>query len=331
MKTSASYFLLTIIALQAADIYAQQTQKPSPTFTLSIAEDRNASATQPGLDRVLVKLTHIGPGVELEKFHPEALGMYNMIVLRDGRPAKETSALKALRNYRKADPYPTIDNPKALKPGESWITPIDISGYFDMTTPGSYQVTITRESIPMNPAYSTLVSSNTITIVAPSSSGDEPPNLSERPRPRFTLAIEPSDPDNWPGPPVVIDVDRENTSGQTIREAKCWTFMGMYNLVVTRDGEPIVENHQMKQLKRNRSAVDCNGNETLIEIAPGESDSEEIPVSNFFDVSIPGSYVVSVTRETDPWNPAKSILVESNTISFIVQPPESQAAGTKDQ
>ena len=106
MKTSASYFLLTIIALQAADIYAQQTQKPSPTFTLSIAEDRNASATQPGLDRVLVKLTHIGPGVELEKFHPEAVGMYNMIVLRDGRPAKETSALKALRNYRKADPYP---------------------------------------------------------------------------------------------------------------------------------------------------------------------------------------------------------------------------------
>ena len=118
-----------------------------------------------------------------------------------------------------------------------------------------------------------------------------------------------------------IEVQRDNTSDSVIREARCWPFMGMYNVFVSRNGEPLQATDQMRALQQTRSYVDCPGNETLNEILPGEFDADDLPLSNFFDISKPGSYEVYVTRKTYPWNPAKSVTVESNSISFTVSPP----------
>jgi len=74
----------------------------------------------------------------------------------------------------------------------------------------------------------------------------------------------------------------------------------------------------MRQLERSRAAVDCPTNETLNEIQPGDFDEESIPVGSFTDLRIPGSYTIYVTRESYPWNPAKSVTVESNTLTFVV-------------
>jgi len=295
------------------------TEAPKPTFALAIEEDEDASRRDPTLHRVSVKFTHVGFGFAVTQFHPESENMLNMAVLRDGIPARELSALRALRNYRKTDWYPIIQNPSVLKPGDTATSSLDISDYYDMTEPGIYQVTVTRKSPPYdsptaNPVFST-VRSNTISIIVPRQTGLK--NL-VRPTPRFTLTIAPSEQDHWPDISGVIDVQMDNISSTVFREAKCWSYMGMYHLHILRDGAEIPENEEMRQLERSRAAVDCPTNETLNEIQPGDFDEENIPVGSFTDLRIPGSYTIYVTRESYSWNPAKSVTVESNTLTFVV-------------
>jgi hypothetical protein len=325
MKKVASCFLLSLATIQTSFLFAQKTEGPKPFFSLTIEEDKQAARTNPGLHRLLVKYTNITQGDAWREFNEEAKGMYNMVVLRDGIPAEETTAMQGLRRYRKADNNPHLKPVKLFRPDESWIDQLDVSDYYDMTKPGTYQVTVTRESSPLNPRWSVLVTSNTITILVPKVISLHPAQVSGKPKPRFELFIwlvQPEIPF-----PVQVAVQMRNTSTSVIREAKCWSAMGMYNFVVKRDGEVLeADADQMRQLQETRDASHCPGNETLIEIEPGEWDGDDIPLSNFYDLEKPGSYSVYVTRETYPWNPAKSVLVESNIISFVVpEPSQTQA------
>jgi hypothetical protein len=298
------------------------TQKPQPAFSLSIEADKTVTSTDPSLRRLLVTFTNVSPGAIINQFHPEAENMYNMVVSRNGVPVKETDAMRALEQYREVDRYPTIEHPFILKAGQSLTTALDVSDYYDMTQPGAYTITVTRQSQPLNPAYSTLVSSNTLVINVPQSEANAaaPP----KPQPRFDLNISTEDPDEVP--PTTIRVEMENTSNSVIRQAKCWPFLGMFNFVVTRDNQPVPESDEMLALQKSRAAVTCPGNDTLIEIKPGDFYAEDIPIGNFYDISQPGVYEVHVTRETAPWNPAKSVTVESNPVTFQV--PRQAASDT---
>ena len=42
-------------------------------------------------------------------------------------------------------------------------------------------------------------------------------------------------------------------------------------------------------------------------------------------MTVPGTYEITVTRETFPWNPEKSVTVKSNTITIVVPEPEANA------
>ncbi|MFZ0662170.1 MAG: hypothetical protein WAM66_05715 [Acidobacteriaceae bacterium] len=298
-------------------------KKPKPAFTLAIEEDKVAAQLNPSTHTVLVTFANISPRFLMDRFHPESKNMYNMVVLRDGVPVPETDAMKALAQYRKADRNPTIPHPLVLKPGQALTTSLDVSDYYDMSRPGAYQVTVTRQSQPLNLAYSTLVRSNTTAmIVSPDASASASLHPLQRPQPRFDLDISAED-EYAPPPPEMIRVEMGNISAGVIRIAKCWPFMGMYDLVVTRDGQPVPKTGEMRRLEVSRAAVTCPGNDTLIEIKPGGSYAEDIPIGNFYNVSDPGVYQVYVTRETYPWDPSKSVSVESNTLSFQV--PSSQA------
>ena len=294
---------------------------PAPTFTLHIAEDPSAARIAPGYHRIAVTFTRTSPGVEIEQFHPESKEMYNMIVTRDGQPVPELPALRALEDYRKADRYPTVTNPRMLQPGQSWMTLLDISDYFDMTKAGVYEVTVTRQSQPLNLAYSVPVRSNTIRItVAPGTPAPVVPDA-DKPKPRFDLVVGPEIGRGENG--ALLRVEMDNTSDSTIREYTCSAFMGMYNLSVWWNGVPLEANGQMKRLQELRSGVDCSANVWPEAIEPGKSGAEDIPVAAFFDVSKPGTYAVLVTRETYPWQPTKSVRVESNMYTFDVPEPTS--------
>jgi hypothetical protein len=323
LRSVASLLVVLLFALHNVVLFGQKSETPKPAFTLSIEEDHEAARTAPGVHRVLVKYTNVSTGDELDHFYKEALEMYNIIVLRDGISVAETTAMRALRNYRKADNDYYPPNQRVLRPGESWTDALDVSDFYDMSAPGTYQVTVTRESLPLNLAYSTLVRSNTIVIVVRPGAGAADMPAVEKPRPRFVLTLSIANPDEFP---VAIRVERQNITDTVIRESKCWPFGGTYNVFVSQNGAPLEETVQARGLRKSIAGVDCPGNETLITIDPGEADVDEMPLAAFYNIEEPGAYTVYVTRETYPWNPAKSVSVESNTIYFVVpEPPPVEA------
>jgi len=101
-----------------------------------------------------------------------------MIVLLDGAPAEETDSMRDLREER----HPTkptlwagsVPRPATIKPGKSITFPLEIRGYFDMTKPGTYTITVSQETFPSDPEKSVTVKSNTLTIVVPEPEADAP-------------------------------------------------------------------------------------------------------------------------------------------------------------
>ncbi|HEY4358793.1 MAG TPA: hypothetical protein VGN16_23800 [Acidobacteriaceae bacterium] len=315
-RSGAGVLAALIAATGLMPRLSPQEYKPlPPTFGLTIAEDVESARSTSGLHRIVVTLTRLSPGAEIEAFHPEAENMYEMLVLRDGTPVPEKVALKALQRFRIDDPYPTIDKPRTLPQGKSWTTLLDLGSYFDMSVPGQYVVTVSRRSPPhdIDRQVSTVVRSNTIALaVLPHASV----MVGEKPRPRFSLVA--SKPVSEQEYPVWIHVDRTNISGTTIRESKCWPFLEMYAFRVLRNGQALEPNQSMQKLDRLRAMDECPGNETLNEFADGEVEEEDIPLSNFYDLTKSGSYVVYVNRESDPWNPDKSETVSSNPLTFEI-------------
>jgi hypothetical protein len=48
-------------------------------------------------------------------------------------------------------------------------------------------------------------------------------------------------------------------------------------------------------------------------------------VSTEYDLTVPGTYEITVTRETDRWHPEKSVTVKSNTLTIVVAEPGASA------
>jgi hypothetical protein len=97
-----------------------------------------------------------------------------MHVLLDGAPAEETDNMRALREQRhptKVSKYPnqggSYRSPTTINAGKSFTVPLPIADYFDMTKPGTYTITVSKETFPDDPARSLTVWSNTIEIVVP--------------------------------------------------------------------------------------------------------------------------------------------------------------------
>jgi GH15 family glucan-1,4-alpha-glucosidase len=70
-------------------------------------------------------------------------------------------------------------------------------------------------------------------------------------------------------------------------------------------------------------ADSCNG--ITRGINPGESVKFRLWASSQYDMTVPGTYEITVTRETDRWNPEKSVTVKSNTLTFVVPEPGASA------
>ncbi len=58
-------------------------------------------------------------------------------------------------------------------------------------------------------------------------------------------------------------------------------------------------------------------------ISPSKSVKLTLWASAEYDMTEPGTYEITVTRETDPWSPDRSVTVKSNIINIIVPEPEA--------
>jgi hypothetical protein len=158
----------------------------------------------------------------------------------------------------------------------------------------------------------------------------------EKPAPRFTLSLS--------GEATALDTPRRftlkvvetNISNEVLREAQCspLTFEAgikvsvIYNNVPLEmdDTKPAVQ-YIREQDKEGMGH--CHGKSFLHEAQPGGGPYGAfdgiLNLSLLYDISKPGTYEITVSKETFPHNPEKSVTVKSNTLTIVVPEPEAVA------
>jgi hypothetical protein len=185
MKKFGWQFLALLFTIQPVVFFAQTVERTKPGFTLSIKEVDPSTLSDgypADYHKLLVTYINISDAAQKDWWDQlDSLDMLNMIVLRDGAPADELPAMSKLRKFREAvgsgrrlSTHDIHGPAKVLKPGESVTFSLEISGYFDMSKPGTYTITVNRETYPWEPAKSVTVWSNTIEIVVPQPGAQTP-------------------------------------------------------------------------------------------------------------------------------------------------------------
>jgi hypothetical protein len=161
--------LLTPILLSSAVVLLAQTgQKPAPRFTLTISEYRKERA--PGTYRIRLMETNISN--EDLRVGPCAVerGMYNLSVVYDGvlMEERDVPARNLMEERERHTPCTSGSGYSPLKPRQSYVSfALGLSWRYDMTNPGTYEITVSRETDPDHPEKSVTVKSNTLIIVVP--------------------------------------------------------------------------------------------------------------------------------------------------------------------
>jgi hypothetical protein len=153
----------------------------------------------------------------------------------------------------------------------------------------------------------------------------------EKLAPTFSLAIErkPLEAENAPGTFILL-VKYTNVSN-VIQNDGCMTTPSAYHIMVLRDGiaaekRKTKKTTEMKnednntgyQIKVTHTEQDtCRGGVDK-GLNPGQGVKFPLWVSSAYDMTVPGTYDIAVTRETDLLNPEKSVTVKSNTLTIVV-------------
>jgi hypothetical protein len=168
MKTRTAFSLVLLFVIQTVAPFAQANEKPKPRFSLTISEYLHDSRG-PGTHRLRVVATNISD----EKLHLEGCaalsGWYSFSVVYNHVPIEEKdpeSRQPRQARMRRAPCSSSLSN-GTIPRGESYIDILAIPGNFDLSRPGNYEITVSRETLPDNSAKSVTVKSNTITITVP--------------------------------------------------------------------------------------------------------------------------------------------------------------------
>jgi len=148
----------------------------------------------------------------------------------------------------------------------------------------------------------------------------------EKVEPWFTLTIREYLPDNY-GPGIHrVEVTVTNSSKEAHHWEACATPMGYYSASVTYNGVPLVEQEQAKEKHQNQAKmrlIGCTKGFAGDMVRPGDARGDIFVISGRYGYNMtqPGTYEVTVSRETDPDDPTKSVTVKSNTITIVVPDP----------
>jgi hypothetical protein len=164
MRKLTIYSIVTALSMQAAVIFAQAPQKPEPPITLTISEYHHELG--PMFDRVSMIVTNTSKEVFFEPGCSDMRGLYNISVSYNGVTLEEKdAAARRLAEQAVLCTHELGINP--IKPGESIYRWFDLAYRYDLSRPGTYEVTISRETDPDHPEKSVTVKSNTLTVVVP--------------------------------------------------------------------------------------------------------------------------------------------------------------------
>jgi hypothetical protein len=159
----------------------------------------------------------------------------------------------------------------------------------------------------------------------------------EKPVPRFTLTITANKGGMDALGRYVLEVIETNISNEVLHEAQCapLTFEAGIKVSVVYNGIPLEmdQTRPAAQMITNDkdSKGHCHGRIFLHEIKPGGGPDGAfdgiLNLSLLYNMSKPGTYEVTVFKETFPHNPEKSVTVKSNTLTIVV--PEAGAEAPK--
>lgn len=186
MKRIATHLLVLFFAACAASVPMNPQEKPQPKFSLAIQEEPLSAENTPGTHILSVTYTNISDLAQKDDcvVTPWA---YQMQVLRDGLELEKRKHNDEARKQREEDNRPQIHVTMTEKDschgtndriaaGKSVKFTLWATAQYDMSEPGTYEITVTRETAPGNPEKSLTVKSNTVTIVVPHPAGATSPN-----------------------------------------------------------------------------------------------------------------------------------------------------------
>lgn len=145
--------------------------------------------------------------------------------------------------------------------------------------------------------------------------------FSEKTEPQFTLTI--SEVHSVFGPGLDrIDVKETNISKKVIIDPGCIGERGLASVSVLYNGVPLDEKDADRRRRREKYYSQyCTSGGGVNGIKPGEFQEFLVSVAFKYDVWKPGTYDITVTMESDPYHPEKSVTVKSNTITVVVPEP----------
>jgi hypothetical protein len=167
MRKLALHFLVAIIAIQTFTLHAQTAEKPTPGFTLEISE-WHSGVFSSDTHALFVKVTNTtNEANEIVNCAEMEGSWFNTIVTLDGTALEEIEAVKKIRKKGRAGMCTRMLKLDPIKAGESKKFIMYIDEFYDMTKPGMYEITVTKETYPNQPDKSVTVKSNTLAIVVP--------------------------------------------------------------------------------------------------------------------------------------------------------------------
>jgi len=99
---------------------------------------------------------------------PPAIGI---AVIHDGIPMQMDERRWAAKYYRAAKKGPALCDEisweQKAQPGGAIGNPLDLSNFYDLSKPGKYEVTLTKEPFSSDSPINVAVRSNTVTINVP--------------------------------------------------------------------------------------------------------------------------------------------------------------------
>jgi len=140
--------------------------------------------------------------------------------------------------------------------------------------------------------------------------------------PRFTLTISEYRQDRAPGS-YRLRVISTNTSNKPLHLDGCAASRGWYKISVMLNGVPLTEKDEearhLREVKMRRAWCASASANDLLEL--GGSLQDILGVTGAFDMSAPGTYEITVGRETDPEHAETSVTVRSNVLTIEVPEP----------
>jgi hypothetical protein len=154
-----------MFGIQTTAFYAQVPERPATPFTLAISEFHSGSFS-PAYHRLSLTVTNTSDEIFLEPGCSNVRGLYSISVVYRGTPLAEKDAAAWRRREAAEAAFCTHElGVNEIKPRVSFHRPLELSERYDMSRPGNYEITVTRETDPEHPEKSVTVRSNTITIV----------------------------------------------------------------------------------------------------------------------------------------------------------------------